>query len=229
MSSKRALWAVKFMKTLNLRLAMLRQRVLARVFSHLYGQPMQVAPASYVGLGGAVVIWCVRDGGRQLVMVRNPNSPDGRARFVSLLGLGRSTDMAMAMRSAVRDQLGEKFTNTLKLDKMLTPDRVAAAPMFTYTDEDHGIVSPVQMLVWVVPIDPVQLELVQVGTGCELVLVAESQLQNGKVAGVIPTHVAVWRSVKRHLPIRALPREEDLLAREERVAEEKVRATKVLH
>lgn len=228
MSLKRALMRPKPLKTLGYRLVALRQRVLARVFSHLYGQPMQVAPASHVGLGGAVLIWCAREGGRQLVMVRNQKGAETRARLVSSLGLGRNTDMAMAMRAAVREQLGEKFTNTLKLDRLLTPDRVAAAPMFTYADEDNGIVSPVQMLVWVVPIDPVQLDLVQVAKDTELVMVAENQLQNGKVAGVIPTHVAIWRSVKRHLPIRALPKDDEDVARE-RLAEEKGGTGRVLH
>lgn len=205
-----------------LRWVMCRQRVVNRVVSALYGQPMQVLPAGHVGLAGALVLWMVQDGGRQMVMVRTPDAKDARARFVSCLGLGRHADMGLAMRAAVRAQLGDAFANTLKLERVVS-DRVASAPMFTYTDEGNGIMSPVQVLTWVMAIEPVQLELLKL-SGMELVVVGEGQLKAGKTAGISPTHVAIWKSVQRHLPHKVLPREEDVETREERLAEQTSRA-----
>lgn len=206
-----------------------RQKVLNAILSHLYGSKMQVMPAGHVGLAGAMVLWTVQDGGRQMVFVRSPNGRDTRARLVSCMGMGRSADMAQAMREAVRNQLGPAFAKSLKLDK-LSLDRVAAAPMFTYTDEDNGIVTPVQVLMWVQQIQPVQLELLELPEGQELVLVSESLMRSGKAMAVAPTHYALWRSVLRHLPVKTLPREEDADAREERLAAEDIPATrKMLH
>lgn len=197
---------------------LMRQKIVNKLLSGLYGQPMQVLPEGHVGVAGALVLWVVQDGGRQLLMIRTPKAKDSRARLVSFMGLGKHTDMALAMRAAVRAQTGELFTKTLKLDK-LTLDRVAAAPMFTYTDEVNGIVTPVQVLVWVQQVQPVQLELIKMSNGNELMVVNEQALMLGKVNGVSPTHTAIWRSVARHLPQKALPREEDASAREERLAE----------
>lgn len=206
-----------------------RQKMVNKILTNLYGQPMQVLPAGHVGLAGALVLWVVQDGGRQMVMVRNPKARDARARLVSFMGLGRHGDMSAAMKAAVKSQLGEVFAKTLKLDK-LTLDRVAGTPMFTYTDEENGIVTPVQVLVWVQQIAAVQLELIKLPEGSELVLVNEQQLAQGKTTWVAPTHMSLWRSVQRHLPVRSLPREEDAEAREERLAEaEKAPAGRRLH
>lgn len=206
-----------------------RQRVMNKLLSGLYGQKMQVMPAGHVGVAGAIVFWTVQDGGRQLLMLRSPKGRDSRARLVSFMGLGRHADMAIAMKAAIRNQLGDVFTNTLKLDKV-SLDRLAAAPMFTFTDEDNGIVTPVQVLTWVMQIQPVQLELIKLAEGNELVLVYEQTLLQGKVHSIAPTHIAIWRSVARHLPQKVLPREDDATAREERLeAAEKASAGRLLH
>jgi hypothetical protein len=144
------------------------------------------------------------------------------------MGLGKHTDMAQAMKDAARAQLGELFCKTLKLDK-LSLDRVGAAPMFTYTDDENGIVTPVQVLVWVQQVMPVQLELIRLQAGSELVLVHETVLGTGKAASVAPTHIALWRAVARHLPQKVLPREEDAGAREERLAEAEGPVRRVVH
>lgn len=198
------------------KLQLIRQRVVNRILSNLYGQQMQVMPAGHVGLAGALVLWMVQDGGRQLVMLRSPGGRDSRARLVSCMGIGRHPDVATALKAAVKTQLGEMFTKTLTMDKVAL-DRVAAAPMFSYTDEMNGITSPMQVLVWVMQVQPVQLELLKLQEGTELVLVNERALSQGKVSWVAPTHAALWRSVARHLPQRVLPFEEDAGAREERV------------
>lgn len=208
---------------------LLRQKLMNRMLSSLYGSPMQVLPAGHVGLAGALVLWMVQDGGRQMIMLRTPAARDSRARLVSFMGLGKHGDMSSAIKASARTQLGEVFAKTLKLEK-LTLDRVAAAPMFTYTDEENGIVTPVQVLVWIAQVQPVQLELLQLLEGSELVLVSEQALAQGKATFVAPTHAALWRSVQRHLPQRVLPREDDASAREERLAEAEVApAGRLLH
>lgn len=190
---------------------------------------MQVLPAGHVGLAGALVLWMVQDGGRQLIMLRSPSAADNRARLVSCMGLGTFGDMALAMKAAAKAQLGDVFAKTLKLDK-LSLDRVAATPMFTYTDEEHGIVTPVQVLVWVQQVQPVQLELVSMAAGNELVIVNEAALASGKAGAVSPTHMAILRSVARHLPQKVLPREDDAATRDERLAEaEKASTGRLLH
>lgn len=190
---------------------------------------MQVVPAGHVGVAAALVLWTVQDGGRQLVFVRSPSARENRARLISVMGIGKHTDMAAAMIAAARAQVGDLFVKTLKLDK-LSLDRVAAAPMYVYTDETCGIMTPVQVLVWVQQVLPVQLELIKLAQGSELVIVNEQTLLNGKTSGVSPTHIAMWRAVARHLPQKMLPREEDVAAREERIAEaEQAAGRKVLH
>ncbi len=211
------------------RFMLLRQKLMNGLLTHLYGTPMQVLPAGHVGLAGALVLWMAQDGGRQMVMLRNPKARDSRARLVSFMGLGKHGDVATAMKAAARAQLGELFAKTLKLDKIAI-DRIAAAPMFTFTDDENGIVTPVQVLVWVMQIQPVQLELLKLVEGSELMLVSEQVLAQGKATYVAPTHVSLWRSVQRHLPVRALPRDDESGASEERVAEaEKTPAGRLLH
>lgn len=211
------------------RFLVVRQKVINWILSGLYGQKMMVLPAGHVGLAGALVLWVVQDGGRQLVMIRAPKGKDSRARLVSFMGLGRHTDMSAAMKAAAKAQLGEVFAKTLKLDKV-SLDRVAAAPMFTYTDEENGIVTPVQVLMWTMQVQPVQLELLKMSDGHEMVLVNEQALLAGKVNWVAPTHAALWRSVARHLPQKTLPREDEAGAREEVVAEAEVGAAgRLLH
>jgi hypothetical protein len=209
---------------------LLRQALMGYLLTNLYGTPMRVLPAGHVGIAGAIVLWLVQNGGRQLVMVRQPAAKDNRARLVSCMGVGRHGDMASALRAAVTAQLGEVFARSLKLEKIAN-DRVAAAPMYTYTDEANGIVTPVQVLAWVLPLQPVQLELIKLAPGFELVMVQEAQLLAGRTTGIAPTHLAIWRSVQRHLPQRALPVQDDTEPREERVAEAlgKGRSGKVLH
>ncbi|RYG59398.1 MAG: hypothetical protein EON60_10555 [Alphaproteobacteria bacterium] len=215
---KRGLW----------RFTVFKQQLVNRVLSNMYGQPVQVLPAGHVGVAAALVLWTVQDGGRQLVFVRNPRAKDIRARLVSVMGLGKHADMAVAMIAAARAQVGDVFVKTLKLDK-LSLDRVAAAPMFVYTDEGNGIVTPVQILLWVQQVQPVQLELMKLQAGCELVTVSEQALLQGRAHGVSSTHVAMWKAVARHLPQKILPREDDAEAREERVAEAERNSGKVLH
>lgn len=179
----------------------LRQKVLDAVFTTLYGMPMQVLPRGHAGLAAALVLWVIQDGQRLAVMVRNPKAKDMRARLVSCIGLGNSSDMSAALRGAMESQLGKVFARTLDR-KLLNPDRVAAAPLFTYLDEETGISSPVQVLAWVVQIQPVQLELIQPGQGLELMMVPEATLDAAPaVAGHIsPTHRAIWHSAHRHMP-----------------------------
>lgn len=216
---KRKLW----------RFALFKQGLVNRVLSNLYGQPVQVLPAGHVGVAAALVLWTVQDGGRQLVFVRNPHAKENRARLVSVMGLGKHADMADAMIAAARTQVGSLFVKTLKLDQ-LSLDRVAAAPMFVYTDEGNGIVTPVQILLWVQQVQPVQLELLKLQDGCEMVIVSEQSLLQGKSHGISPTHIAMWKAVARHLPQKSLPREDDADAREERIAEaEKTSGRKLLH
>ena len=200
------------------RLLVGRQKVVNWILSAIYGQKMMVLPAGHVGLAAALVLWVVQDGGRQLVMVRAPKAKDSRARLVSIMGMGRHADLSVAMKAAVKAQLGEVFAKTLKLEKV-SLDRVAAAPMFTLTDEENGIVTPVQVLIWTMQVQPVQLELLAMNDGQEMVLVNEQAMLSGKVNWVAPTHAALWRSVQRHLPQKAFLREDDAAARDERLAE----------
>lgn len=183
------------------RWAGVRQSLLNRVLSTLYGVPMQILPKGHAGLAAAVVLWFMQDGQRQVVMVRNPKAKDSRARLVSCMGLGAYPDMSVALRSALELQLGKVFAKTIER-KLLLADRVAASPLFTYTDDESGVVSPVQVLAWVVQIQPVQVDLIQPGNNLELVMTNEMSLENtaGMGSSLSPTHRAIWHSVARHLP-----------------------------
>lgn len=189
----------------------MRQKAMAKLLSYLYGSPMQVLPAGHVGLAGALVLWVAQSGGRQMVFLRNTKGPDNNARLTSFFGLGKHEDMAAAMRASARTQLGETFCKSLKINT-LSLDKIAAAPMFTYTDDANGIVTPVQTLVWVMQVQPVQLELLELQPDHELVLVPEHALRNGRPAHISPTHVAIWRSILRHLPLKKLPTDSDAAA-----------------
>ena len=177
---------------------------MSRLLSFLYGSPMQVLPAGHVGLAGALVVWVAQSGGRQMLFLRNTTGPDANARLTSFFGLSKHEDMAAAMRASARAQLGETFCKSLKVNT-ISLDNVAAAPMFTYTDDDNGIVTPVQTLVWVMQVQQIQLDLIELQPNHELVMVAEQALRNGRPAQISPTHVAIWRSIMRHLPLKKLP------------------------
>lgn len=185
----------------RLRVFSLRQRVLDALITFLYGMPMQVLPRGHAGLAAALVLWVVQEGQRQVVMVRNPKAKDNRARLVSCLGLAGAADMGVALRSALESQLGRVFARTID-KQLIQADRVAAAPVFTYADEETGIASPVQILAWVMQIQPVQLDLIHPGQGLELVLIPEATLDAAPAAAshISPTHRAIWHSIHRHLP-----------------------------
>jgi len=181
-----------------------RQKAMAKILTYLYGSPMQVLPAGHVALAGALVLWVAQNGGRQMLFVRNPTAKDPNARLTSFFGLGKHEDMAAAMRASARAQLGESFCKTLKINK-IGLDNIAAAPMFTYTDDANGIVTPVQTLVWVMQVQPMQLELLALPPEHELVIIPESSLRNSRPANVSPTHIAILRSTLKHLPLKKLP------------------------
>lgn len=178
-----------------------RQTMLDGLFSTLYGTPMQVLPKGHAGLAAAVVLWFMQDGQRNVIMVRNPKGRDNRARLVSCLGLASAVDMSVGLRGALESQLGKVFARTID-KKLLNTDRVAAAPVFTYTDDETGISSPVQVLAWVVQIQPVQMELIHTASNLELVLITEQTLDAAPASTthLSPTHRAIWHSVHRHLP-----------------------------
>jgi hypothetical protein len=184
---------------------------MGKLLSFLYGTPMQVLPEGHVGLAGALVLWVAQSGGRQMLFLRNTKGADTNARLTSFFGLNKHEDMAAAMRTSARTQLGETFCKSLKIQN-ITLDKVAAAPMFTYTDEQNGIVTPVQTLVWVMQVQPMQLELIELQPNHELVMIPEHALRNARPANVSPTHVAIWRSIMRHLPLKKLPTDSDAAA-----------------
>ncbi|MBI1309475.1 MAG: hypothetical protein GC129_06510 [Proteobacteria bacterium] len=187
-------------KALRPRLMAGRQALLNRVVSFLLGAQMQVLPRGHAGLAAALVLWFMQDGQRQVVLVRGTQAKDTRARLVSCMGLGRHGDLCVALRDALELQLGKVFARTIG-KKLLMADRVAAAPLFNYTDEASGVASPVQVLAWVVQIEPVQLDLIEVGPKLELVVMNETSLDNPHASvPVSPTHRAIWASVQRHLP-----------------------------
>lgn len=189
----------------------MRQKAMSKALSYLYGSPMQVLPAGHVGLAGALVLWVAQSGGRQMLFLRNTASTDSNARLTSFFGLGKHEDMAAAMRTSARTQLGETFCKSLKVQN-ITLDKIAAAPMFTYTDEQNGIVTPVQTLVWVMQVQAVQLELIELQPDHELVMVPEHTLRTTRPAHISPTHVAIWRSIMGHLPLKKLPTDSDAAA-----------------
>lgn len=175
-----------------------RQRLMDGVLSSLYAAPMRVLPRGYVGVAAAAVFWFWQDGVRQVILLRTPQKKDSRARLVSCFGLGAHPDLSHAMRASVETQLGKTFSKTLD-KKDFAPDRVAAAPMFTFHDDSNGISSPVQVLAWTVPINPVQLDLIELAPGMELAVTTEAVL-NQPGSGISPTHRNIWLAVARHLP-----------------------------
>lgn len=177
----------------------LRQRLMDGLLSALYTTPMRVLPQGYVGVAAATVFWFWRDGVRQVVMVRTPQKRDSRARLVSCFSLGAHPDLSHAMKAAVEAQLGRVFFKTLDKNA-LNADRVAAAPMFTFHDDSNGISSPVQVLAWAVPIDPVQLELISLAPDLEMAVTTEAVLNQPGNATLSPTHRNIWLAVARHLP-----------------------------
>ncbi|NBV54550.1 MAG: hypothetical protein EBR79_02425, partial [Proteobacteria bacterium] len=153
-----------------------RQKHLNRLFSLLYGQPMQLVPAGHVSLAGAVVLWCVHNGQRQLLMLRSPLAADTRLRFVSSMGLGQQGDAASHMRAAIEQQLGRTFARSTQITKHIATNRLVAAPAYTYANPQLGVLTPMQVLVWQVHIQPVQVELAHPPKGLEIALVPESLL-----------------------------------------------------
>lgn len=205
-----------------------------RLLTFMYGHPMQVLPKGHVGLAGGVVFWYLQDGFKQFVMVRG-NDGDGRARFVSCLGLGKHPDLGGALRAVVELQLGKVFARSLGA-KLFEADRVAAAPLFTYADEALGTSCPVQALVWVVQVQPAQVDLIEtqssdVPGSVQAVMVPEFALSSQKVSN---THRSLWHAVQRHIPKGKLAREGVVL--DEAAADEAInevssggRGSRVLH
>jgi hypothetical protein len=181
-----------------------RNHWLTRWLSLLYGQPVEVVPKGHVALAGAVVLWFLQDGFKQFVLLRQENG-DGRARFVSCLGTGAHADMSHALTAVLKNQLGEIFSRTIE-SRLLAPDRIAAAPLFSYNDESVGTTSPVQTLVWVVQISPAALDLIHTPAGTQVMVVAEFGLSSNKIS---PTHRSLYQAAQRHLPKGRTPKSED--------------------
>lgn|GEM_PF-5873023 len=194
-----------------------RQWWLDKVLTGLYGQKVRVLPASHLAVAGVMVLWMIQDGSLRVVMLRKRGSE--RTNMVGGIGLGQHKDMAEATRAVATTQLGSVFARTLKLEKHLTLDRVAAAPMLTYIDRANGIETPLQALVWVMQIQPVQLELLRLEPDTELMVVSARQLAQGDYPGAVFTHLALWRSIARHMPKRAFYNDDDFVTSEERLAE----------
>lgn len=172
-----------------------RNAFMTRWLSLLYGQPVEVVPKGHVALAGAVVLWFLQDGFKQFVLLKQ-NDGDGRARFISCLGTGPHNDMGSALAAVLKSQLGEVFARTVE-KRLLNADRVAAAPLFSYTDDGLGTTSPVQTLVWVVQMNPAALDLIHTGKNAQVMVVAEFGLSSNKIS---PTHRALYQSAMRHLP-----------------------------
>lgn len=183
----------------------LRQTFVNKLLSMMYGVPMQVMPKGNVALAGAVVLWFAQEGGgRQFIMIRNAKEGkglDGRARFVSVLGVGRHANVPEALQAALKAQLGEVFAKSAG-SATITVDRVAAAPLFSYVDEGTGVSMPVQSLVWVVHVAAPLADVITTPDGLQAVMVPEFALRKAeKVADKIsPTHKALWQAVQRQLP-----------------------------
>ncbi|PIZ29594.1 MAG: hypothetical protein COY40_06605 [Alphaproteobacteria bacterium CG_4_10_14_0_8_um_filter_53_9] len=182
--------------SLKSRLLTLRQTGVNRLISLIYGQPMQVLPAGHVGLAGAVVLWYLHEGFRHFVLIKNPKVGDGKARFISCLGLGNQADMPAALTHILTQNLGDIFAGTLPKNALNT-DKVASAPLFSYTDEALGVTTPVQAMVWVVQIQQPQIELITTGKENAVVLVPEFAMSSNQVS---PTHKALYQAVQRQLP-----------------------------
>jgi hypothetical protein len=186
----------KLLNTLWQRWAAVRQRWLNGLLSRLYERPVRVVPTHTVALAGAAVLWVWQGGTRQLIMVRPKEGADTRARFISCLGLGQHPEMASALQQTLRHQLGATFTRLLP-KSALALDKVAAAPLLSMTDEDTGGQLPLQVLAWVAEVRPQALDLLELGTNLELVLVAENAIGSTQIS---PTHRTLWQAVQRHVP-----------------------------
>jgi hypothetical protein len=182
-----------------------RQYFVNKGLSWLYGVPMQVMPKGNVALAGAVVLWFAQEGGgRQFIMIRSTKdgkAVDGRARFVSVLGVGRHANVPEALQAALKAQLGEVFAKSAGMTT-ITADRVAAAPLFSYVDESTGVAMPVQSLVWVVHVAAPLADIVTTPDGLQAVMVPEFALRKAEKLGdkISPTHKALWQAVQRQLP-----------------------------
>lgn len=186
---------------------------------------MQVMPKGYVGLAGAVVMWFVENGQRHLLMVRQAKGGDGKARFLSCMGVGPHADIGVALKATAKGQFGDVFTRSVLGKGILQADRVACAPLFNYTDAAVGVSSPVQSLVWVVQVHPQVLDVIHTPDGFQAVRVPENLVTSDKVS---PTHQALFATVQRHLPkMKAMP------VSNAEIVEETVReiaaATRVVH
>ena len=162
---------------------------------------MQVMPKGYVGLAGAVVFWYVENGQRFMLMVRQEPKVlggDGKARFVSAMGLGVSADMGTALRKVALAQLGEVFVRSVLAKGALQADKVVCAPLFNYTDEAVGVASPVQSLLWVVQVNPHMVDVIVTPEGVQALRVPEQALAGSDK--VSATHKALLATVQRHLP-----------------------------
>jgi hypothetical protein len=172
-----------------------RNKTITRWLSFIYGQPVEVVARGHVALAGAVVLWYLQDGFKQFILLKQSEG-DGRARFVSCLGTGPHNDMGQALAAVMKNQLGEVFARTIE-KRLFGADRVAAAPLFSYTDDGLGTTSPVQTLVWVVQVNPAAIDLIQTGKVAQVVVVAEFGLSSDKIS---PTHRTLYQSIMRHLP-----------------------------
>lgn len=187
-------------EALKARFFMRRQQTVNLILSLLYGTNMQVVPQGYVGLAGAVVMWFIENGQRYFVMVRQEPSlrgGDGKARFISCLGLHGSNDVGANLKAVARLQLGDIFVKTAFGRGALGADRVAAAPLFNHTDDTVGVPVPVQGLVWVVQVNPHALDIIASPEGIQALRVPENVMTSDKVS---PTHKALYQAVQRHLP-----------------------------
>jgi hypothetical protein len=218
------------------RIARFRQHVLVNILSYLYNQPMNIAPRHYMGVAAALVLYTWRDGVRHLVLVRQRPPADykifidTRAKFVSCLGVGQHIDMASALKTMVSAQLGPVFARLLG-DKCLHAHTVVAAPMMSLVDEDTGLSTPMQVLVWVHEIPYVHLEVVQLPSQLELLILPENALDGVSVS---PTHRGIWNAVvDRHVPnIKASrrKREDGVEMIEESLAAAKAgKSTRIIH
>jgi hypothetical protein len=197
-----------------------RQRVLDRVLTHMYERPMRLLPADHVAIAGATVFWMMRDGARHLIMLRSKQHHGGMLYLPSCVGTGSHPDMAHAMREALVRTFGLSFVSTLPLSQIAT-DKVAAAPMYPIVDAS-GIETRVQALMWVVPIQPIQLELIRLAPNVDMRIVEENIRSNFGMPEVSPAHMELLRSIRRALPSKKAlyvdPAPET--DREERMAEE---------
>jgi hypothetical protein len=183
-----------------------RQTSLNFVLSVLYGTRVEVLPAGSTQIAAALVLYTYHEGQRQLVMLRTPDEQDTRARFVSCLGLQGQPSMLHALLQALKSQLGELAARTMPL-KTLQTNRVAATPMFHYSDPGTQIEAPVQTLVWLLEMPLSVVEALELPAGTELLLVPEAGMYSARIS---PTHQAMWSSVKHLLkPIKPLKLADD--------------------